>query len=71
MKNLGRVFGNFIIGEFFCTDSCDFQILPRRLEKDQDKFTWVKVNRQDDVVGTMLMPLCPKCGKRLIYDEST
>jgi len=70
MKNLGRVFGNSLIGEFSCTSPCYFHILPTTLEKNQDEFTWVKVNRQDDVVGTMLFPLCPKCGKKLIYDES-
>lgn len=70
MKNLGRVFGNSLIGEFFCTEPCDFRVLPRKLEEDQGKFTWIKVNRQDDVTGTMLFPLCPECGKKLIYDEA-
>lgn len=70
MKNLDRVFGNFLIGELFCTELCGFHVLPRELKEDRDKFTWIKVNRQDKVVGTMLVPLCPECGKKLIYDEA-
>lgn len=70
MRNLGRVFGNSLIGEFSCVQPCDFRITPRKLEEDQDTFSWKKVNRQDGVIGIMLAPLCQECGKELTYDEA-
>lgn len=67
-KDLGKRFGNSLIGTFHC--ACGYSVTPNTLEVQQDTFMWEKVNRQDDVKGTMLIPLCIECGEELIYDEA-
>lgn len=70
MKNLDRVFGNVLIGELFCVEPCSFRTTPKMLKEDQDSYNWKRVNRRDETLGTMLVPLCPECGRELTYDEA-
>lgn len=70
-----RVFGDPLIGEWFCLNKdcttiyinndvqSGYQVSSKTLKRKQDKFKWVTKRRLAQI------PLCPMCDYPLEYDE--
>lgn len=72
-----RVFGDPLIGKWFCFDKdcttiyinnnvqSGYQVSSRTLKRTQDKFRWITKRKLAQI------PLCPICDKALEYDEAS